>query len=152
MSMHNQVRQETVEPRPTAVVRRLASQDQLSKVIPEGCGEVWTFLRGSTEADTGLNMALYLDGAIHLECGVLVAQPFTDSGSVACSSTPGGRVATATHIGPYHLMGETHQAILDWCVAQGQTLAGPSWEIYGHWEDDPAKLRTDIYYLVVGPA
>jgi hypothetical protein len=28
-----------------------------------------------------------------------------------------------------------------------------SWELYGHWEDDPAKLRTDVFYLLrpVGP-
>jgi effector-binding domain-containing protein len=150
--MPDQVRLETVEPRPIAVVRRLASQDQLSKVIPEGCGEVWAFIRGSAIPHHGLNLALYLDGAIHLECGVLVLQPFTDSGSVVCSSTPSGRVATATHVGPYHRLGETHQAILDWCVAQGHTLAGPSWEIYGHWNDDSAKLQTDVYYLLVGEA
>jgi hypothetical protein len=23
-----------------------------------------------------------------------------------------------------------------------------SWEVYGDWEDDPAKLRTDIYFLL----
>jgi len=22
------------------------------------------------------------------------------------------------------------------------------WEVYGHWHDDPSKLRTDVYYLV----
>ena len=150
--MTDLVRLETVEPKTSAVVRRVASQDQLSKVIPEGCGEVWTFIRESAIPHYGLNLALYLDGAIHLECGVLVARTFTDSGSVVCSSTPGGQVATAALIGPYHRLGETHQAILDWCIAQGHTLAGPSWEIYGHWDDDPSKLRTDVFYLLAGEA
>jgi hypothetical protein len=31
-------------------------------------------------------------------------------------------------------------------------LAGPNWEIYGHWLDewnnDPAKIRTDVFYLL----
>ncbi len=27
-------------------------------------------------------------------------------------------------------------------------LAGPSWEVYGHWHEDPAQLKTDIYYLL----
>jgi effector-binding domain-containing protein len=150
--MPDQVRLETVEPRPIAVVRRLARPEQLSKVIPEGCGEVWTFVRESAIPHYGLNMALYLDGVIHLECGVLVAHPFTGTGSVVCSSTPGGRVATATHVGPYNRMGETHQVILDWCIAQGHKLARPSWEIYGHWDEDPSKLRTDVFYLLAGEA
>jgi effector-binding domain-containing protein len=152
MTMPDLVQLETVEPRTIAVVRRVASQDQLSKVIPAGCGEVWAFLKGSTIPHSGLNMALYLDGAIHLEFGVIVLQPFGDSGSVVCSSTPGGLVATAAHFGPYSRLGETHQAILDWCIAQGHKLAGPSWEIYGHWDDDPSKLRTDVFYLLAGGA
>jgi hypothetical protein len=33
-------------------------------------------------------------------------------------------------------------------------LAGPNWEIYGHWIDewnsDPTKICTDVFYLI-GP-
>ena len=29
----------------------------------------------------------------------------------------------------------------------GPRLAGVSWEVYGDWDDDPAKRRTDIYHL-----
>jgi hypothetical protein len=32
-------------------------------------------------------------------------------------------------------------------------LAGPNWEVYGHWKDewnsDPSKICTDVFYLVV---
>jgi hypothetical protein len=45
-----------------------------------------------------------------------------------------------------------HDAIHQWCKANGRTFAGPSWEVYGHWTDecnrDPSKIRTDIYYLL----
>jgi hypothetical protein len=27
-------------------------------------------------------------------------------------------------------------------------MTGVDWEIYGHWDDDPAKLRTDVFYLL----
>jgi hypothetical protein len=31
-------------------------------------------------------------------------------------------------------------------------LAGPNWEIYGHWQNewnkDPSQIRTDVYYLL----
>ena len=23
-----------------------------------------------------------------------------------------------------------------------------SWEVYGHWSEDPAQLRTDVFYLL----
>jgi hypothetical protein len=45
-------------------------------------------------------------------------------------------------------MGETHEAIQSWVCANHKTLAGKSWEIYGDWTDDPAKLETQIEYLL----
>jgi len=91
---------------------------------------------------------LYLDDEINLECGVEVEQPFDGNDQVFCSRTPGGLVATTSHLGPYHLLGEAHMAIRNWCAEQGHVLAGPNWEIYGHWSDDPAQLQTDVFYLL----
>ena len=49
-------------------------------------------------------------------------------------------------------LSEAHNAIRKWCAQHGHTLAGPSWEIYGHWVhawcDDPSKIRTDVFYLL----
>jgi effector-binding domain-containing protein len=137
-----------VEPRPIASVRRRATHEQLSKVVPEACGEVWRFLHATHAPHLGLNLAIYWDGEIDLECGVLVPRPFADPDTVTCSQTPGGLVASATHIGPYDRLGETHRAICDWCATEHHRMAGPSWEIYGHWDEDPAKLLTEVFYLL----
>ena len=56
-----------------------------------------------------------------------------------------------THVGDYGRLGEANAAILEWCRANGRKHAGPSWEVYGHWNDDPAKLRTEVYYLLERP-
>jgi Metal binding domain of Ada len=32
--------------------------------------------------------------------------------------------------------------------AAGRQRAGTSWEVYGDWEEDPAKRRTDVYFLL----
>jgi effector-binding domain-containing protein len=140
-----------VAPLPTAVVRRRATIQQLAQVIPDGCGEVWKFLRAAGAPRPDRNVAVYFDGGINLECGVIVDQPFTSSGTVVCSATPGGRVATTIHLGPYDRLGDAHGAITQWCAAQGYKCAGPNWEIYGHWNDDPAQLRTDVFYLLEDP-
>ena len=77
-----------------------------------------------------------------------VGRSFAGNGRVMPSSTPAGTVATTTHLGPYDRLGEAHAAILTVCKERGLALAGPSWEVYGHWTDDVAQLRTDVYYLL----
>jgi effector-binding domain-containing protein len=146
--MEYQVRVEQVDPTITAVVRRRARQDELATVVPQACGEVWQFIRSAQLPNPGRHLALYLDGAINLEVGAEVSQPFSGDGQVVCSSTPAGTVATTTHLGPYNRLHEAHGAVLKWCSDHGHALAGPSWEVYGHWTDDPSQLRTDVYYLL----
>jgi effector-binding domain-containing protein len=137
-----------VDPQPTAVVRYRAKPGELSRVIPEGCGKVWEFIKKSAIPHTGRNLAVYFDGEINLECGVIVLRPFESAGPVISSTTPGGNVATVAHFGPYGRLGDANKAIHDWCVAEARTLAGPCWEIYDHWTDDESKLRTDVFYLL----
>ncbi|HEY2838727.1 MAG TPA: GyrI-like domain-containing protein [Pirellulales bacterium] len=145
--MPYQVEVKYAPPQTIAVLRRLAKQSELSRVAPDGCGKVWNFLRAAGFAG-GRHVAVYLDCAINLEVGAEVMAPFVGDGDVFCSATPVGIVATTSHIGPYHRLNEAHQAIRDWSVGSGRQFAGTSWEIYGHWTDDPTQLRTDVIYLL----
>ena len=43
--MEYDIRFEYLDSRPLAVVRRRASQQELSKVVPEACGAVWNVVR-----------------------------------------------------------------------------------------------------------
>jgi effector-binding domain-containing protein len=61
---------------------------------------------------------------------------------------PGGAAATTTHRGPYGELDAAHRGIRDWCARRGRRLAGPRWEIYGHWTDNPNELETEVYYLL----
>ena len=155
MEYHVQLEQFGV-PRPTAVVRRRASARELSKVVPAACGLVWGVIRSQQVKGAGRHVALYLDGEINLEVGVELEAPFAGYGEVVGSSLPTGAVATTVHFGPYGGLHAAHRAIVDWCAAHGHTLAGPNWEVYGHWVDewnaDPSKIRTDVFYLLGGAA
>jgi effector-binding domain-containing protein len=137
-----------VDPILIAVIRSRVKQADLSTVVPQQCGEVWSFCRAAGLPKPGRHVAYYLDGEINLEVGVEVVQPFVGNDRVVCSALPGGMVASTIHMGPYSQLGAAHLAIHDWCKQQGHTLAGPSWEIYGHWSDDPAQVRTDVFYLL----
>ena len=146
--MAHEVELVRVEPCPIAVVSRSAKLGELSRVVPEACGTVWNFLRAAGVKGAGRHVAVYLDGVVNLEVGVELAGSFESNGSVFASTTPGGWVATMAHLGPYDRLGEAHKAIHARCAHNGRKLAGPSWEIYGHWTDDPAELRTDVFYLL----
>jgi effector-binding domain-containing protein len=146
------IRLEQLSGRPLAVVRRRAASHELSKVVPDACGTVWNALRSHQVAGAGRHVAVYLDCQINLEVGVELDGPFTGHGEVVASATPAGLVATTTHFGPYRLLHEAHEAIRRWCASNGHPLAGPNWEIYGHWKDewnsDPSRICTDVFYLL----
>jgi effector-binding domain-containing protein len=150
--MSYDVRLEQLGGQPLAVVRRRASASELAKVVPDCCGLVWSLLRAQNVAGAGRHVALYWDGAINLEVGVEMQAPFAGHGDVVASATPAGTVATTTHFGPYGGLHGAHQAIHQWCAQHGHALAGPNWEIYGHWvnewKTDPSKIRTDVFYLL----
>ncbi len=155
--MTHDIHLEQLNSRPLAVVRLRAAQHALSKVVPAACGTVWKFVRAQQIAGAGRHVAVYLDGQINLEVGVELETPLPEHqaeehGEVVPSATPAGLVAWTTHIGPYGLLHQAHEAIQRWCTSHGQPLAGPSWEIYGHWQDawnlDPSQIETEVYYLL----
>jgi hypothetical protein len=134
-------------------VRRRAAPQDLSKVVPQASGTVWSVVRSQRVPGADCHVAVYLDGQINLEVGVELAAPFGGHGEVVDSATPAGTVATTTHYGPYSLLHEAHDALRQWCGNNGYTATGPNWEIYGHWNDewnkDPSKITTDVFYLLV---
>lgn len=146
------VRFEQLGARPLAVVHRRAASHELSKVVPHSCGVVWNVMRSQKVSGAGRHVAVYLDCQINLEVGVELDGPFAGHGEVVPSSTPSGLVAATTHYGPYGLLHGAHDAIRLWCGNNGYKLAGPNWEVYGHWKDewnsDPSKICTEVFYLV----
>jgi effector-binding domain-containing protein len=153
IGMEYHVRLEQHPGLPLAVVRRRASMRELARVVPDACGTVWGVVRAQKVEGAGRHVAVYWDDQINLEVGVELAAPFAGFGDVVGSATPAGPVATTTHYGPYGQLHHAHEAIRRWCGSNGYMPAGPNWEIYGHWKDewnsDPAKICTDIFYLLV---
>jgi effector-binding domain-containing protein len=145
------VRLEHVDSIPLAVIRGRVNNTDLRRVVPEWCGVVWNAVRAQ-QSKGGRHVAIYWDGAIRLEVGVELLGPFDDAGDVVRSATPSGTVATLTHLGPYGGLNAANVAITEWCKANGHHLAGPSWEIYGHWQPewnaDPSRIRTDVFWLL----
>jgi effector-binding domain-containing protein len=138
--VHDVVQLKQVPEQPIAVVRGRATIANLPTRIRELFDQFYAGFKGKG----GLNIVLYpgdVAGEFEIACGVQL-----EEGGNA--STPAGAVATTVYMGPYDQMKSAHHAIHQWVRENGRQIAGPSWEVYGHWSDDPAKLRTDIYYLL----
>jgi effector-binding domain-containing protein len=150
------VRVETVEACPIAGVEGHATHETLPMEIGRLVDRVWAYVR---REDVGLttnhNVVLYLgdvgsEQGADIIVGVQVDRPFeggSDDG-VRSHELPGGAVVRAVHVGPYNRMKPTYDAILAHADEHGLRRAGPSWEIYGDWDDDPTKLETDIFFLL----
>ena len=152
--MSPQVSIENVPARKLAAVRRQVRVGEISSAWRPALDKVWEFLRQNPGVRTdGHNIFLYHhppDRQLPMEVdfGVEVVRSFATSGGVYLTETPAGKVAAALHVGPYDRIGKTHEAIHAWAATSHQSFAGKSWEIYGDWTDDPAKLETRIEYLL----
>jgi effector-binding domain-containing protein len=91
---------------------------------------------------------LYKDDVPNVEIGVELLVACQLTGRVVASTLPAGQVAMTTHWGPYSELGGAYQAVTDWCAAQGKQRTETRWEVYGPHNDDPAKVWTELYWLL----
>jgi len=131
----------------TAVVAARTTWEELPNAWPAMLEEVYECLEELGVGKAGRNVMLYKDDIPNLEVGVEVSASLTPRGRVTPSVLPGGHVATTVHRGSYQGLSRAHQAVLDWCRANGVKVAGPRWEVYGHIRGD-AEPGTTVCWLL----
>jgi hypothetical protein len=136
--------------RPLAVVKLVARPEEFSRLVPRYCGVVWNALKAKGVKGAGRHIAIYRDEVVNLEVGVELESRFDGEGELWGRRFRG--LVSTSAFGAVQKLGEAHGAIKEWCGRNGYALAGPKWEIYGHWveewNNDPAKIRTDVFYLL----
>jgi GyrI-like small molecule binding protein len=141
----------TVEPRLVAGVHARVARGRVGQEFGRYLDQVYAAGRaGSVQLD-GQNVFIYREctaDQLTVDFCVGAKAPFAPVGAVLPLYTPNGLAAMTTHQGDYGGLGAANAAIAAWCRVHKRTLAGPSWEVYGHWHEDPAQLRTDVYYLL----
>jgi effector-binding domain-containing protein len=143
-----EVRIVTTEARPTAVVAQATTWAEFPTLWMQLLDQVYAFLKEGRVVQTGHNVMLYKDDVPNVEVGVEVDASFAPVGRVTPSILPAGEVATTLHQGSYAGLDGAHRAIHAWCAANGRALDSPRWEIYGDWHEDPARLETEVFYLL----
>ncbi|MES1183382.1 MAG: GyrI-like domain-containing protein [Myxococcales bacterium] len=141
-----------------AVVKDVAFAQNIGAKIGAALPVVFAKLKELGVKELGQPVVVYFSNqgqwhvapGIPIEVGVELAQALSaESPPVVRSSLPACRAATALHLGPYQALPQTHMAVHDWCHANGHTMTGRNWEIYGEHHDDPAQLRTQVCYELV---
>ena len=144
---------ETAAPRTLAAVRRRIPRTAIGVHWGRALDQVWDFLGTHPELhEGGHNFFLYrpLGGSIlDVAFGVEVARGFQPNGEVEPILTPTGEAATLVHVGAYADLGATHARVIAEIAALGREAAGPFWEIYGDWDENPARLETTVAYLLL---
>jgi hypothetical protein len=146
-----QVHEVNVAPRPVAGVHAQVPRGRVGQEFGRYLDQVYAAARAGAVHLDGQNIFIYRGATgdeLTVDFCVGVTGPFASVGAVLPLETPHGVAAMTTHVGDYGRLGEANAAILAWCRANSRLRAGPSWEVYGHWNADPAQLRTEVYYLL----
>ena len=150
--MTYEVKIQTRSPRILAAVRRRVVIKDIPTAFKPALDSMWAFLGKHPGLRTdGHNIFLYhheSPAIMPVDFGVEVVRPFVGEGDVACVTTPAGEAAVVLHRGPYAKLAAAHQALQQWCGANGRTIGGQSLEIYGDWSESPEKLETTIEYFL----
>ena len=143
---------QSAAPRGSAAVRARLLGRRVPAVFAGYLDQVYAAARDGAVHLDGRNVFVYRgsgpDDEVEVEFGVGITTPFPPAGPMQYSELPAGEVATATHWGDYGRLGEAHAAVIAWSQAHGRELAGPRWEVYGHWSPSAGPPRTDVYYLL----
>lgn len=145
---------ETVAPRYLAAVHVDVPSGVLATAWKPALDKVWAYLAAHPGLrGDGHNVFLYHPASgpsMSVDFGVEVLRQFSGNDEVACVTTPDGRAIVTTHVGPYHLLGRTHDSVRDWAAQHGHRLTGQSWEIYADPVAEPGRLETRVFWSVVG--
>jgi len=129
----------------------------MSEAMGDAYFEILSFIdeQGLQEAGAPLSITrsfsgseLLFDAGIPVR-GVTESTPRDDAG-VKIGQTYAGTVIRVRHIGPYRMLGQTHQKIAAYLAALDIERAGDAWESY---VSDPTKvpeaeLQTYVYYPI----
>ena len=150
-STQYKVHEVTIEARQVAGVRAQVTRGRVAQEFKRYLDQVYAAAKAGAVLLDGQNIFVYRAATadeLTVDFCVGVTAPFEAVGLVEPLQTPHGVTAMTTHVGDYGGLGEANAAIHAWCRANDRACAGPSWEVYGHWHEDPAQLRTDVYYLL----
>jgi hypothetical protein len=139
------------ESRRILAVRKKVRWTQIGKVAIPSLDEVWKHIRENDISGYGHNVFIYRGMnplGVEASFGVEVPADVEAPKGLVIDHTPTGRAATFHQYGDYSKLIDTNLTIRKWCKQQDLKVGSISWDLYGDWNEDPSKQRTDVFYLL----
>ena len=123
-----EVKVQEVTPRTIASVRARVRMGTVPAVFRQYLDRVYAACKAGAVSLDGQNVFVYrhvpgMPDQLDVDFGVGVRDHFADSDGVSCTTVPGGKVATTTHLGDYTGLRAAHDAIQSGFVSTRCALA-----------------------------
>jgi effector-binding domain-containing protein len=143
-----------LEPQPYACISATTVPREVGATLHRLLSEVGNYLAAKGLQAMGPPLARYYRydrDMVEMDAGIPVAGGGEGNGAVTIRELPGGDVAVGLHVGPYHTIKQTYDALAAWLAHEGRTPREASWEVYvtdPSTEPDSARWETEIYWPV----
>ncbi|MFH2116222.1 MAG: GyrI-like domain-containing protein [Spirochaetota bacterium] len=116
-------------------------------------GEIAAWMGKNSIPFAGPPFAMYYNmdmDDLDVEIGFPVGKAQPGEGRVKAGKLPGGRMVTATHLGPYTSIEETYNKLMAFVGKKGLSTESYMYEEYLNSPEDtaPEKLATNIYFVL----
>jgi effector-binding domain-containing protein len=139
--------------RTTLSVRYRTPAAALAASIGPAYGEIAAYMGRNGIPFAGPPFAMYYNmdmDDLDVEIGFPVEQAWPGDGRVKPGKLPGGKMASATHIGPYATIEKTYNELTAFVGKKGLATETFMYEEYLNSPEDtpPEKLATTIYFIL----
>ena len=151
MSFKCELREQVSQP--ALSIRTKTQVQDLPQVFGEGYCAIAQYLGALQEEPAGPPFAIYYNDDMQnldIEFGFPVIRRLAGKDEIQASETPGGKVATCLHIGPYNELEPAYNALSQWIEDNGYEATGVAFEKYLNDPDQtpPHELKTQIAFLL----
>jgi hypothetical protein len=108
---------------------------------------MWDIVKKNGLKNNGINVWMY-DNQQQMFCGVELDPRPANNFGMEERDLHFKNYAWYKHVGPYQLLMDANQKMREELQKMGLKYGPPSLEIYGHHDDDPSKLETEIVYTI----
>ena len=139
--------------RPALSIRTRTPVQEVPRVIGEAYRAIAQYLGELQEQPAGPPFAVYYNmdmQDLDVEIGFPVSSRLTGKDDIQASETPGGKVATCLHTGPYSEIEPAYNALSQWIKNNGYEATGVAYETYLNdpGQTPPQELKTQIAFLL----
>ena len=107
--------------------------------------KMWKIVKSNNLKNKGLNIWVYEKNE-SVFAGVELNEIPNQNAGLEQKTISLLKFAYYKHIGPYHLIKESGQNMMDDLKSRGLETSLPYIEIYGHWTSDESKLETELLF------